>query len=222
VAAASGLTLALPFVALGHGEPQWQTLEAQGIMTLAASANAFVVSPFLPDRLRSARRVQRASDHLRIDRDGDGFCETVADGVGEGRTLWYVVLKRASRVENIPEVGQAQVDEVYMDWKGDGRPSFMLTGHTPLNRVKTVWFLLQVDLDDNGAYDLTIEMKPPAGFFWVVSYRYEDAAVREDFTQQVDRWRRFADGMIRDFYAAEYFFHHGADAGRSYLPGNCR
>ncbi|MDR7519704.1 MAG: hypothetical protein QN131_13845 [Armatimonadota bacterium] len=204
--------LAAATTTLGHGDLQWTTLTSYGIERIATASATFEYASFLPQRLRTARLVQRAGDHLRFDLDGDGICEGAADSVGPDAGRWYAVLRRASREENLPEIGPAQVDTLYMDWRGLGRPSLVLVGHTPLARVKTVYFLVSVDLDDNGIYDLEVDFRAPRTLFWVVSYQYRDAAVRADLAPLVHRWRsRLVHDMVLGFYEAEYFFHHGPE-----------
>ncbi|MDR7465268.1 MAG: hypothetical protein QN175_12455 [Armatimonadota bacterium] len=114
------------------------------------------------------------------------------------------------------------MDIVHIDWRGHGRPTLVLTGHTPTNRVKTRLFVLLVDLDENGAYDLEIEMKPPVTFAWVVSYEYHGAAQRPELAESVTAWReRLAFALVRNFYESEYFFHHGAEFAASAVPEKC-
>ncbi|MDR7556639.1 MAG: hypothetical protein QN157_13670 [Armatimonadota bacterium] len=78
--------------------------------------------------------------------------------------------------------------------------------------MKTRLFVLAVDLDDNGVYDLQVEVTPPGTFYWTVSYRYQDAALRLEFSALLERWRsRLALQMVEGFYSSEYFFHHGPE-----------
>jgi hypothetical protein len=78
--------------------------------------------------------------------------------------------------------------------------------------VKTRLFVLLVDVDDNGSPDLRVEMEAPRAFYWVVGYQYADAALRPGFSETIDRWRsRLAQDMVRAYYEAEYFFHHGPE-----------
>lgn len=198
--------------AWAHGDLRWTTLVPADIQRLTASQAAFEYAPFLPERLRAARLVQQADDHLRFDADGNGICEGQADSAGAAAPQWYVVLNRGSREAVGPSGGREQVDTLEMDWTGRGRASLVLTGHTPLDRVKTRLFILLVDLDDNGVPDLRVEMEPPQAFYWVVAYQYGDAALRPGFTEVIDRWRgRLAHQMVRGFHEAEYFFHHGPE-----------
>ncbi len=185
------------------------------------ASGAFQAAPFLPERLRTARLVQRAGDHLRFDHEGDGVCEGAADAVGAPSAQWYVVVRRASREETVPEIGPSQVDTLDMDWRGEGKPSLVLTGYTPLDRVKTRLFELSVDVDGNGIYDLRVEMRSPSTFFWVIAYQYQDAALRADSASLVDRWRQLASQIIRDFYEAEYFFNHGPEFAASQTSTMC-
>jgi|GEM_PF-2996870 len=199
--------------AWAHGDLRWTTLGPTEIQRLTASQAAFEYAPFLPERLRAARLVQQADDHLRFDADGGGVCEGQADLVGvRAAARWYAVVGRRSSEAAGPGGGHEQVDTLAMDWTGRGRASLVLIGHTPLDRVKTRLFTLHVDLDDNGVPDLRIEMEPPRAFYWVVAYHYGDAALRPGFAEAVDRWRgRLAHQMVRAFYEAEYFFHHGPE-----------
>jgi hypothetical protein len=180
------------------------------------------MAPFLPARLRSARTVQRAADHVRYDRDGDGVCEGYADAIG-GLTRWYGVLSRATREETLPEIGRAQIDTLRMDWRGLDRPSLLLTAHTPLDRVKTLYFLVSVDLDGNDVYDLVVEMRPPRAFYWEVSYQYRDASERPDVAQSLSLWRsRLVHDLVRDFYDGEYLFNHGPESVSTYGAEPCK
>lgn len=147
-----------------HGDLRWTTLAPADIQRLTASPTAFEYAPFLPARVRAARLVQQADDHLRFDADGDGICEGQADLVGAGAPQWYAVVRRRSLEAVGPAGGREQVDTLEMDWTGRGRSSVALIGHTPLDRVKTRLFILLVDVDDNGVPDLRVEMEPPRAF----------------------------------------------------------
>ncbi|MDQ7841979.1 MAG: hypothetical protein RDU83_13320 [bacterium] len=199
--------------AWAHGDLRWTTLTPAEIQRLTVSPAAFEYAPFLPERLRAARLVQQADDHLRFDTDGDGICEGQADLVGVGAAAqWHAVVGRRSQEAAGPAGGREQVDTLEMDWTGRGRASLVLTGHTPLDRVKTRLFILLVDVDDNGVPDLRVEMEPPRAFYWVVAYQYGDAALRAGFVEVIDHWRgRLAHQMARTFHEAEYFFHHGPE-----------
>lgn len=204
--------LAAPPIVWAHGDLRLTTLAPTDIQRLTASPAAFEYASFLPERLRIARLVQRADDHLRFDADGDGICEGQADLVGVGVPQGYAVVGRRSHEATDSSGGREQVDTLEMDWTGRGRSSLVLIGHTPLDRVKTRLFILLVDVDDNGVPDLRVEMEPPRTFFWIVAYQYGDAALRPGFAEVLDRWRgRMAHQMPRAFHEAEYFFHHGPE-----------
>ena len=214
--------LGLGHPVFGHGEPSWSTLTPADITRLMATSSVYEMAPFLPVRLRSARTVQRAADHIRYDRDGDGVCEGHADAVGR-LPRWYGVLGRATHEETLPEIGRAQVDTLKMDWRGLDQPSLLLTGHTPLDRVKTVYFLVSVDLDANGVHDLVVEMRPPRPLIWETSYQYRDAAERLDMAQLLSLWRgRLVHDLVRDFYDGEYFFNHGPEFASAYTAEQCK
>lgn len=216
---ALAVLLAAPPIVWAHGDLRWTTLAPADVQRLTASPAAFEYAPFLPERLRAARLVQQADDHLRFDADGDGVCEGQADLVGVATPQWYAVVGRRSREAADPGGGREQVDTLEMDWTGRGRASLVLTGHTPLDRVKTRLFILLVDLDDNGVPDLRVEMEPPRAFYWVVGYQYGDAALRPGFAEVIDRWRgRLAHQMVRAFHEAEYFFHHGSEFAAAFPP----
>jgi hypothetical protein len=207
---------------MAHGTLQWTSLGPAEIQAILATSAAFEYAVFLSSRLRAAKHVQRAGDHLRFDHDGDGRCEGWADLVGRESARWYVVLRRESRETTTAEVGHEQVDTVYMDWSGNGRTTLVLNGHTPTDRVKTRLFILYVDLNDNGVYDLRLEVRPPATFAWVVSYQYQDAAQRPELADSVAAWRdRLGFQLVRNFYEAEYFFHHGPEFAASAVPEKC-
>jgi hypothetical protein len=109
-----------------------------------------------------------------------------------------------------------------MDWRGSDRPSLVLTGHTPLDRVKTLYFLVSVDLDGNDRHDLIVEMRPPRAFYWEVSYRYGDSAERPDSQQRLSLWRgQLVHDLVRDFYDGEYFFVHGPEYASAYAAESC-
>lgn len=167
--------------------------------------------------------MQRAGVHLRWDRDGDGICEGFADAVGAGGAQrWFVILRRSSREAAAPEIGNEQVDVLEMDWIGRGRPTLVLRGHTPLDRVKTRLFVVTLDLDGDGVLDLDIEYHAPREFPWVVAYRYRDSGLRPDLTGPADRWQgRLAFQMVRLFYDAEYFFHYGGTAPVPPIGAGC-
>lgn len=199
-------------VVWAHGDLRWTTLAPADIQRLTASPAAFVYASFLRERLRAARLVQQAEDHLRFDADGDGVCEGQADLVGGGAGQWHAVVGRRSLEAASPAGGREQVDTLQTDWVGRGRTSLVLIGHTPLDRVKTRLFMLLLDVDDNGVPDMQVEMEAPGAFYWVVTYQYADAALRSGFTEVIERWRgRLAHEMIRAYYEAEYFFHHGPE-----------
>ncbi len=109
-----------------------------------------------------------------------------------------------------------------MDWIGRGRPSLVLRGHTPLERVKTRLFVLSLDLDGDGLLDMDIEYLAPRGFAWVVTYHYRDSGLRPGIVDLADRWRgRLALQMVRLFYDAEYFFHNGGAAPNPAIGSRC-
>jgi hypothetical protein len=202
----------LPPSVWAHGDLQWTTLAPADIQRLTAAPTAFEYAPFLRDRLQAARLAQQSNDHLRFDADGDGICEGQADLVGIRAPQWYVVVGRRSHGAAGPAGSREQVDTLEMDWTGRGRSSLVLIGHTPLDRVKTRLFILLVDVDDNGIFDLRVEMEAPQTFYWVVAYQYQDAALRLGFSEAITRWRsRLAQDIVRAYYEAEYFFHHGPE-----------